>query len=169
MMRLCPVLLLLLYPVAAQAFDVRVTVKRVDAEGARLTFTAPDGMERTARVDPAARFLDAGGKELASGLKSPELKEGATATLTVEREGNQPVVKALRLGTANPAAAKGKAAGKAAPPTEPLPKLDTSALVALTDMRPDETYHGKQGGLYSGGSNTRPASHTKAGIELARQ
>jgi hypothetical protein len=169
MIRFCTLVFLVAAASLAQAFDVRVTIKRVDTEGGRLAFTAPDGMDRTARVDPAAKFLNATGKELSGGLKSPEIKEGAAATLTVEREGNQPVVKALRLGGANPAAAKAKAAAKAAPPAEPLPKLDTSALVALTDMRPDETYHGKQGGLYAGGSKMRPASHTQAGLALARQ
>src|SRR5437660_634937 len=100
MIRLCVVFVALVAPAVAQAFEVRVTIKRVDAASARLTFTAPDGMDRTARVDPAAKLLDAEGKELAGGLKSPEIKEGTAATLTVEREGNQPVVKALRLGGA---------------------------------------------------------------------
>src|SRR5207248_368855 len=65
-------------------------------------------------------------------------------------------------------AAKGKAAGPTAP-AEPLPKLDTSALFALTDMGPGDTYHGKPGGLYPGGSNARPLAHEKTGLALAKQ
>src|SRR5438874_1796457 len=163
MIRFLAVFVALVAPAIAQAFEVRVTIKRVDAENARLTFSAPDGMDRTAKVDPAATFLDAAGKDLAAGLKSPLIKAGVVAMLTVEREGNQPVVKALRLGGADAAAGKAGAAAKAAPPTETLSKLDTSALVALTDMGPRETYHGKSGGLYPDASNTRPAAHEKAG------
>ena len=105
------------------------------------------------------------------GLKSSQLKDGAAAVLTVEREGNQPVITGLRLGgagaaAANSPAAKAKGAAKTA---EPLPKLDTSALVALSDLGPGDDYHGAKGGLYPGVSNVRPAAHEKAGLELARQ
>ena len=43
-------LALTVLPVAAHAFEVRATIKRVDSENARLTFRAPDGRERTAKV-----------------------------------------------------------------------------------------------------------------------
>jgi hypothetical protein len=163
---------LLVSPLGAQAFEVQATIKRVDIENARLTFRASDGIERTAKVAADATFLDADGTELAGGLKSEQIKDGAEATLTVERDGNRPLLKGMRLNRkgADPAkrgAAKAKAASNA--PVEPLPKLDTSALVALTDMGPSDEYHGKQGGLYPGASNARPAAHEHAGLELARQ
>ncbi len=80
--------------------------------------------------------------------------------MTVIPENNQPVVRALRIGgsrDAKPAMAK------------PLPKLDTSALVALTDMGKGDEYHGSQGGLYPDASNVRPESHEQAGLALAQQ
>src|SRR5205814_3384139 len=96
-------------------------------------------------------------------------KEGAKAVLTVVPEGNQPVITSIRLGGAGAGPAQAKAKAKAAATAEPLPKLDTSALVALTDMGPSDVYHGKPGGLYPGVTNTRPAGHEKAGLALAQQ
>src|SRR5262245_4832440 len=156
-------------PLVARAIDVQVTIKRVDAESARITFGAPDGRDRTAKVAADAKFLDADGKELAGGLKSEQLKEGTRAVLTVVPEGNQPVITALRLGGAGAGVAQAKAKAKAAAPAEPLPKFDTSALVALTDMGLGETYHGKSGGLYPDVTNVRLAAHEKAGLALAQQ
>src|SRR6476620_11834742 len=127
MTRFAAAFIVLLAPVVAMAIDVQVTIKRVDADGERITFSAPDGRERTAKVAPEAKLLDANGTELARGIKSEQLKEGVRARLTVVPEGNQPVIQALRLsgvgGDARPAAA-----------ADPLSKQDTSALVALTDM-----------------------------------
>jgi hypothetical protein len=149
---------------------VQATLKRVDVENARLTFRAPDGMERTAKVAADDNFLDANGKELVGGLKSVQLQDRTAATLTVERDGNQPLVRGVRLGGVGTGAAKGEAAKVAAKAlAEPLPKLDTSALVALTDIGPRDEYHGQQGGLYPNVTNTRPAAHEKAGLELSRQ
>jgi hypothetical protein len=161
-------------PAVATAIDVQGTVKRVDADAARIVFTAPDGRDRNAEVATDAKLLDANSMELEGGLKSQQLKEGAKVRLTVVPENGQPVIKALRIGGnvgAIPAAsgATAKAKGQASPPAEPLPKLDTSALVALTDLGKSGEYHGKPGGLYPGGSNARPAAHEKAGLELARQ
>ena len=169
MTRCLAVLALLVAPALSRAIEVQATIRRVDVENARLVFSAPDGRDRTAKVAADAKLLDSGGKELAGGLKSEQLKEGVKATLTVVPEGNQPVVTALRLGGAGAGASKAKAAAKTAAPADPLPKLDTSALVALTDMGPSDEYHGKKGGLYPGGTSLRPAAHEKAGLELARQ
>src|SRR3954454_5297585 len=85
---------------ASQAIDVQVTIKRVDVDNARLAFGAPDGRERTARVAPDAKILDADGKELVGGLKSEQIKAGVRAMLTVVPEGNQPIIRTLRLGGA---------------------------------------------------------------------
>ena len=60
-------LLLLIATVAAQGFDVQATIKRVDVENARVTFSAPDGRDRTAKVSPDAKLLDSAGKELTGG------------------------------------------------------------------------------------------------------
>ena len=172
MTRILAAIVLLISPAVVSAFEVQATIKRADVENSRVTFLAPDGMERTAKVATDAKFVGADGKELAGGLKSEQLKEGTAATLTVERDGNQPLVKGVRLGRTGPGVAKGAAAKSntaAKAPAEPLPKLDTSALVALTDMGPSDEYHGKQGGLYPDSSNTRPAAHEKSGLELARQ
>src|SRR6184192_1849644 len=92
------IVLLLIAPLVAQGFDVQATIKRVDVENSRVTFGAPDGHDRTAKVAPDAKLLDAEGKELTGGLKSEQLKEGAKAVLTVVPEGNQPVITSLRLG-----------------------------------------------------------------------
>src|SRR5437764_13337308 len=51
---------------------------------------------------------------------------------------------------------------------EAPPKVDTSKLKPLTELGPRE-YQGKQGGLYPGGRNERPAAHEAAGLALARQ
>src|SRR5437763_8391346 len=141
MIRCLVLWLLLVCPVFSWAIDVQATIKRVDAESARVTFGAPDGRERTAKVAPDARLLDADGKELVGGLKSEQLKEGAKAVLTVVPEGNQPVITSLRLGSAGAGPAQGKAKAKAAATAEPLPKLDTSALGAPTDRGPGDAYH----------------------------
>jgi predicted HTH domain antitoxin len=49
-----------------------------------------------------------------------------------------------------------------------LALVDTSKLKALTDLGTDK-YQGFQGGLYPEGKNDRPASHTAAGIALAKK
>src|SRR5689334_5099923 len=96
-------------PVMAHAFDVQATIKRVDVANGRITFGASDGRDRTAKVAGEAKFFDADGKELAGGLKSDQLKEGVRALLTVVPEGNQPVITGLRLGGAGGGAAQAKA------------------------------------------------------------
>src|SRR5438105_832269 len=77
MTRFAAVLIAGLVPAVAGAIDVQATLKRVDVEGARITFGAPDGRDRTAKVAPDAKLLDVDGKELLGGLKSEQLKDGA--------------------------------------------------------------------------------------------
>jgi len=43
---------------------------------------------------------------------------------------------------------------------------DSTGLIPLTDLGPG-LYGGFQGGLYSGGTNERPAAHTQAGLSIA--
>ncbi len=141
----------------SSAFDVRAVIKHVDVETGAVSFTA-GGLARTAKADKDAKVLDANGKPLAGGLAAKELKEGTAVTLTIERQGNQPGLKAIRLGS------------KAPPPAEEKvePKVDTSKLVPLTDLGTDK-YQGFVGGLYPDGQNQRPAAHEAAGLALATQ
>ena len=47
------------------------------------------------------------------------------------------------------------------------PPRSSTGLVPLTDLKTG-TYQGKEGGLYPGGGNDRPAAHEDAGLRLAR-
>jgi hypothetical protein len=142
----------------ALGFEVTVTVKQVDADKRVMVFTAPDQRDRTARVADGAKVLDAQGKDLSDGLKAQGLAEGAEVTLTVEREDNKPVIRAIRLGK-KPAAGRPEASADG-------PKVDTSGLTPLTDLGRRE-YHGFPGGLYPNGANERPTGHEAAGVALA--
>jgi len=159
----CPMLALLIAISGAPAFEVKARIKKVDREQGILVFAA-GGQDRTAKVAPDAKFFDGDGKDLAGGLKSDRLQEGAEAVLTVERVEDKPAIKAIRIG--NP---MGKGASMPTSTAAPLPPQDTSALKSLTDMGPNDEYHGAKGGLYPDASNERPAVHTKAGLELAKQ
>jgi hypothetical protein len=141
----------------AQGFEAGATIRRVDVAKHILTVFA-GGQLRTVRVAPNARFLDRAGKPLTEGLGSRELREGAEVTLTVEREGNEPVIQAIRLGR------RASAAGQYPPRSH----VDSSNLVPLTQLGKG-TYQGFPGGLYPGGKNERPPDHEAAGLALARQ
>jgi hypothetical protein len=160
--------LLVLGASAASAFEVKATINRVDIDERRLQFTA-GGQERSARVDTDAKILDEDGQPLAAGLKAEALKPGAVVVLTVERAGDQPLIRGIRLGgalaQADAAQPKAKAAGQ---PAGDFQFPDTSGLVPLTDLGTGK-YQGFEGGLYPGGSNARPANHEAAGLELAKQ
>src|SRR4051812_37204345 len=92
MARFAGVFVALIAPAVTCAIEVPATLKSVDVESARITFGAPDGRERTAKVAPDAKLVDAAGNELTAGLKSEQLKAGARAMLTVVPEGNQPLI-----------------------------------------------------------------------------
>jgi hypothetical protein len=146
---------LLAFGAAALGFEVEATIKRVDAEKGVLYFHAVQ-QDRTAKVGEGAPILDEAGKDLANGLKSSELKEGAVVTLSIERVDNKPVIRSIRL------------LGKPARP-EPVKdglKQDTSGLIPLTDLG-NRTYQGFPGGLYPDGKNTRPPAHLAAGLSIA--
>src|SRR4051794_20629909 len=116
MLRSCAYALLAVVVLAASllAFDVEATIKRVDADQGALVFFAK-GQDRTARVARDVKVVDAAGKDVAGGLQAKELRAGAVVTLSIEKEGDRPVVRAIRLG-------KAAAAGPAAPAKDfPLP------------------------------------------------
>jgi hypothetical protein len=107
--------------------------------------------------------LDAAGQALADGLNSKSLQAGAAVTLSVERDGNRPVLRSIRLGggPARVAVSSSSSSGE-------LKQQGTSKLVPLTDLG-TEKYQGFEGGLYPGGRNTRPPEHEAAGLRLAAQ
>ena len=143
----------------SSAFHVGAFIKRVDVEMGLVVFAA-GGMDRIAKTAKDIKVLDAEGKELAGGLVAKELKEGVEVTLTVERQGDRPVLKMIRLGKERAPAAPRE--GEKAET-----KVDTSKLTPLTDLGKGE-YQGFPGGLYPDGQNERPAGHEAAGLALAR-
>ena len=74
------------------ALEAVGTLKKVDADGGVIIFQV-NGRDRTLKADKNIKVLDAKGKNLADGLKSKELKEGADVTVTVEREKDEIVLK----------------------------------------------------------------------------
>ena len=129
------------------AFEAVGVVKRVDVENSVLYIFA-SGKERTVKVDKDAKILGTDGKPLADGLKAKELKEGAEVTVTVERDGNFSIIKAIRIGKQAAVAAK---EGKASVGFKPL-----------TEMTAEDKYKGEDGGLYGNGKNEPPNEHLKA-------
>lgn len=145
---------------SAFGFDVRVTIKKIDLEAGTLTVTA-NGREHTAKLVEGAKIYDEAGKELSGGLKAKGIAVGAEVTLTVEREGDRPVIKAIRFGKVE-ARPGGRPGGKD-------PSKTTVGFTPLCDMTAEDAYKGEDGGLYGGGSNEPPAEHRKAAeTELAR-
>lgn len=109
----------------AKAFEVEATIKRVDAEN-RPKFFFARGMDRTATVETDAPILDANGKAASRGLKGAGLEQGTMVSLTIERQGNRPVIKAIRLTGRFAAVVPSKAVA--------APEVDTSGLIPLTDL-----------------------------------
>jgi hypothetical protein len=72
-------------------------LKKIDAEE-RAVVVAAGGKDRTVKVAKDAKVLDEKGKDLPDGLKDKSLRGGVEVTLTVEREGNEPVIRAIQLG-----------------------------------------------------------------------
>jgi hypothetical protein len=136
--------------VVAQTFETPATVKKVDAEKGQLVVQV-GGEERTLPIAGDAKVLGTDDKPLADGLKSKELKEGAGVTLRVAREESGPVIKAIRLGSRQPAPREFKEIGK-----------PSVGLKPLTEMTATDRYKGEDGGLYGGGKNEPPPEHQAA-------
>ncbi len=141
-----------------QAVEVTAQIKKIDAETGVIVVIGGDGKERTLKAAKDVPVLGGDGKPLADGLKSAQLKEGVSVSLTVEKGDNGPILKAIRLGK--------RLAGPPAK-TDDTPRFDTSKLKPLSDMTGDDAYQGFKGGLYPDGTNERPAAHQKAGLDLA--
>ena len=98
MLRYPVVLLLVLFLlVAAQAFEVGATIRRLDPEK-RVAEVFAGGQNRSVRIARDVRILDRDGKELPEGLKSPFLREGDDVTLRVEPENGEAVIREIGLG-----------------------------------------------------------------------
>ena len=81
----------------ATAFDVVTTIRKIDVDQGVVTINA-NGKDHVARVARNAKIVGADGKDLADGLRARELKEGVEATVIIDREGDHPLIKAIRLG-----------------------------------------------------------------------
>jgi hypothetical protein len=142
---------LLIVAGAVAAFEAQGTIKRIDAEKGIVVVFA-NGQDRTLRADKNIKVLDAKGQDLTDGLKAKELKEGTEVTVTVERESDGPVVKAIRLGRKEGSGRGANASGgKSAVGFKPL-----------TEMSATDKYKGEDGGLYGGGKNEPPPAHQAA-------
>jgi hypothetical protein len=121
-----------------------------------------NGRDRTLKADKNLKVLDAKGKDLADGLKSKELKEGADVTVTVERENDDIVLKVLQLG-------KKQQGAPPQPGGHPLQPKKSVGLKPLTEMAAQDKYKGEDGGLYGGGQNEPPAAHLAAAKKATAQ
>lgn len=141
------------------AIEVGGTIKKVDAENGIL-YVHAGGQDREVKIAKGAKILDKDGKDLADGLKAKELKEGAEVTLTVEREDNTPVIKAIRLGRSKAAPDKGN---------RPSAGKESVGFKPLTEMSAQDKYKGEDGGLYGGGKNEPPETHQAAAKKATAQ
>lgn len=135
----------------ARALEAVGTLTRVDGDG-RLLHLNAGGRDRVLGVAADVRVLDAEGQALAAGLAAAELVPGARVTVTVDRTGQGPVVRSIRLGgdapqpLARPARGGRQAQGGA----------PSAGLKPLCDMSAEDRYEGEDGGLYGGGINEPP-------------
>jgi hypothetical protein len=138
------------------------TIKKVDADKGALHIHA-NGRDRVVPIAKDVKVLGTDGKELAGGLRAPELKEGAEVTVTVERAGGGPVIQAIRLGK-QPGVGKRPAVGKA-----PTGGKESVGLKPLTEMTAEDRYKGEDGGLYGGGKNEPPPALREAARKEAER
>jgi hypothetical protein len=132
------------------ALEAVGTLRSVDADKGIVVVHA-GGKDRTLKADPKLKVRDTAGKDLAGGLRSPELKPGGEVTITVERAGNELMLTELQLGKKASAQGAAVEGGKASFGFKPL-----------TEMTADDRYKGEDGGLYGGGRNSPPEPHLAA-------
>ncbi len=131
------------------AFEFQAVLKKIDAEQ-KVVIVAAGGQDRTVKLAKDAKFLDEKGRELPNGIKDKSLKGGVEVTLTVERAGNEPVIRTIQLG---------KKAGSS--PTQGTGRTSVG-FKPLTEMMAQDKYQGEDGGLYGGGENEPPKAHQAA-------
>ena len=136
------VILLTFTPLAA--VDAIGTIRRIDVKKGWLFMNA-GGQDRAVRLDKEVKVLGRDGKALPGGITATELREGVEVTVTLEGEGDQHVIKAIRIGRAVDSYDR--------------PSL---GLKPLTEMTAADSYKGEGGGLYGGGGNDPPPAHLQA-------
>jgi hypothetical protein len=135
----------------ALALEAHGTVKSIDAgKGTAVIFA--NGQDRDLKIADDVKVSGLDGQPLAGGIKAAELKEGADVTITVEFEGDGPVLKAIRLGRVPLSNARPRP-GAGGEVREGKP---TVGIKPLTDMTAEDRYKGEEGGLYGGGRNEPP-------------
>jgi hypothetical protein len=129
-------------------FEAGAIIRKIDAEK-RVAEVFANGRERTVRIAADAKILDKDGKDLSEGLKATELKEGATVTLNVERDGKAMAIVSIRLGgkVNRPDRTSRSSVGKSSVGFKPL-----------NEMSATDEYKGEDGGLYGSGQNEPPES-----------
>jgi Cu/Ag efflux protein CusF len=85
----------------AQEGPRKATIKKVDAASDRLTLTV-DGKDLSVDVPPDARMMDADGKALVKGLRSPELKKGAPVLFLARKRDDKDILVGLKLAPHGP-------------------------------------------------------------------
>ncbi len=123
------------------AAQVQGTLKKVDADKNSLLVLA-GGQERTFKMAADVKVVTTDNKPLEAGLKSKELKEGASVQIVFEMKDGERLVKTIRVF---------KEIGK-----------PSVGLKPLTEMTASDRYKGEDGGLYGGGKNEPPEAHQKA-------
>ncbi len=164
--------LLMMLTAAPQAFEVHGELRQVDPQQRRIVISA-GGREHALRVPEEAKVYGADGKPLGEGLNAKAFHKGARVTLIGSRDGQQRVLREIRVERESGAAAddansKPSGSSPASSPASPPPQQDTLKLVPLNDLG-SGTYQGFPGGLYPDGKNRRPAPHEAAGVKLAAQ
>ncbi len=143
---LLPLCVLLLAGAAIAQIQIqRAKIKRVDADGKKITLTV-DGEDKEFAVTEATRIWDGDMRELPERLSNKLIKVGADVQFRAAKKDGKDVLEGLKVNV--------------------LPQVDLSHLKPLTEFGKDK-YQDYEGGLYPDGKNERPANHEKAGLERA--
>ncbi|MDA1051269.1 MAG: hypothetical protein O3C40_12425 [Planctomycetota bacterium] len=136
-------------------FEVGAVIRKIDADK-RVAVVFANGQERTVKIAAAVKIQDENGKDLSGGLAAEQLKEGATVTLNVERDGNTPAIVSIRLG------GKVNAPNRPNAPGQASVGKSSVGFKPLTEMTVEDRYKDEDGGLYGGGRNELPESLSAA-------
>jgi len=153
--RLFGIVVVVVFANQAPGFEVGAVIRKIDAEK-RIAHVFTNGKERTVKVAEDLKVLNEDGKELPDGLSAKELKQGATVTLRVERDGSGMAIVSIRMGgiirpAVRPDRPRGISVGRPSVGFKPL-----------TEMTAEDRYRGEDGGLYGSGRNEPPESHNAA-------